>query len=407
MSEQFVLQFKSFDDVELYWCHTLDGEIQQSGVGDDENLRLMLSKYAAAEKVVLIPAQDCLVTQVVIPSNQRRQQLKAIPFMLEESLAEDIEQMHFALGKRDSNGSVPVCAIAKESLSKYQQRLESIGIQANMIVATSSLLECPEGAWSLFNAGDVYIVNQNGTCWSGTEQEVSVMLQLSVDALEQEQYPNLLYWAVDKSGQGDIPNWVTALGLDTSLQSIRDSQQALISRINDQRINLLQGEFEVQDDWYMGWKVWRRVAIIAGVAVILKVLLMAINIGLEKNEQQYLKAEIAKAYHEVAPGARIVDVKRQMMQLLSSAGAGGNSQSFLVLLNSVAEGIAKIPKIVPTNIIYDGRKSEIRLDLLVSKLPDLDRLKDFLSKQGLIIEVGGASAQGNQYSGRLIIRGSR
>ena len=94
-----------------------------------------------------------------------------------------------------------------------------------------------------------------------------------------------------------------------------------------------------------------------------------------------------------------------MMQLLKQKKGGQfQSNSFLVMLGQLGEGLAAIPDIRPTNLNYDSSRGEIRLDLLVSNLPLLDKLKDNLVNKGLSIEIGGASAQGSDYSGRLIIR---
>ena len=146
-------------------------------------------------------------------------------------------------------------------------------------------------------------------------------------------------------------------------------------------------------------------AALAIAVVLLKFAMLGFQYYQHSHENKYLKKEINDTYHQVAPGARIVAVKQQMQQLLTQKKAGQfQSSSFLLMLGQLGEGLAGIPDIRLTNLSYDSSRGEIRLDLLVSNLPVLDKLKDNLVSKGLAIEMGGASAQGDDYSGRLIIR---
>ncbi len=400
MSELLILQFQSTGDEFLQWFHTLDGKISQSGRHSIDDLADLKNQFPPISTVILLPASDCLVTSVTIPSTQRRQQLKAIPFALEEQLADDIESMHFAVGKRSENGELAVIAIAKSKMQHYLDILGEAKIIPTAILPISALLEAPLDAWSIFKLNEEFIVNQGGTCWSGSEDDVKLMLGLSIEKLEDGQLPGLLYW-----GANEQPDWLTELGFESSSQIVQDPHQSLLSRYSATQINLLQGEFEIQDDWSLGWNIWRRAAMFAAIAILIKIAIMATNIYTLNSEKETLKSEIANLYHQVAPGARIVDPRRQMQQLLSKGNAGGaSSQSFFIMVYLVAEGLARIPNVEPTNLSYDGRKGEIRLDIPVANLPELDQLKDYLTQKGLTIEVGGASAQGSRYSGRLMIR---
>jgi len=54
--------------------------------------------HARGRRVLLIiPNEDVVLTSVKIPSKNKKQLLQAIPFALEENLAEDIEDLHFSI----------------------------------------------------------------------------------------------------------------------------------------------------------------------------------------------------------------------------------------------------------------------------------------------------------------------
>jgi len=400
MSDRLFIQFQDATSETVSWYRIADEMIQQSGHLAADELAQLQQQFPTAQVIALVPSNDCLISQVALPTRQRRQQLKAIPFVLEEQIADDIDSMHFAIGKRTDHGQLPVIAVAKNKMQHWQQSLDDAGFSISAMLPLAALLDAPDDAWSIFQLDDEFLVNQNGNCWTGQADEVAMMLQLSIEKIAEDDLPGLLFW-----GEEDAPGWVSGLGLEYSNHPVQEPQQALLLRFDHQQINLLQGEFAIQDDWHAGWSIWGKVAVISCIVILLKFILMGFDLYRLSEQQQYLKTEIERTYHIAAPGARIVDPKRQMQQLLTQRQGGVNQgSSFLMMLGIVGEGLTKIPDIQPTNMSYDGNRGEIRIDLLVSNLPVLDRLKDYLVNKGLSIEVGGASAQGSSYSGRLIIR---
>ncbi len=406
MNEKLFLQFPEYqtideDPMEISWFYVADEQILQSGNLSIDNLSDLKNEYPRKSVIVLVPSSDCLVTRVAIPTNQRRQQLKAIPFAVEEQLAEDIDAVHFAIGKRDSEQNLHVIAVSKSKMEHWLTLLNNAGISATTMLPIAALLETPEDAWSIFHIDDLFIVNQKDSCWSGDADEATIMLQLSIDKLDEEQQPAILFWGADAA-----PGWITGLGLELSEQPVQNAWQALLARFDQNCINLLQNEYEIQDDWKAAWSVWCRAAVFVIIAILLKFSIMGLELYNLSSEKQYLKQEITRIYQEVAPGARITAFpERQMRQLLARHQGGGNtSGSFLIMLNHVGESLANTPGSKPTNIHFDKSRSEIRIDLLVSNLPLLDQLKDKLVARGLSVEVGGATAQGDDYTGRLVVR---
>ena len=406
MNENLFIQLPDSQDIksdtdEILWFYLVDNQIQQSGKQLLSQLMELKEKFPTISPIVLVPPSDCLVTQVAIPSKQRRQQLKAIPFAVEEQLADDIDDIHFAIGKRHDDGYLPVIAVANEKMENWLQILTDAGISAKAILPLSSLLEAPKDAWSIYQIADLFIINQNGNCWCAKADEAATLLQLSVQQLDADDLPDVLFWSTEAA-----PGWIAGLGLQISEQSVQDSWQALLARFNPQSLNMMQGNFEVQDDWREGWSVWRKVAMFALVALLLKFSMMGFDLYRLNAEKAFLKDEISRIYHQVAPGARITAYpERQMRQLLKQRQGGGNqSSSFLRMVSQVAEELSTVPSARPTNLNYDSNRGEIRLDLLVANLPELDQLKENLVAKGLSVEIGGANAQGNEYTGRLIIR---
>ena len=58
--------------------------------------------------VVLIDSSNVHLNHVQLPTTNRQKMLRAIPYALEEQLAEDIEDFHFVIGKADPSYGTPV-----------------------------------------------------------------------------------------------------------------------------------------------------------------------------------------------------------------------------------------------------------------------------------------------------------
>ena len=64
-------------------------------------LNLAAAPRAAGRRVcVLVPGADVLLAEPEVPPQGRRQAAQLVPYALEEHLADDIDELHFAIGKR-------------------------------------------------------------------------------------------------------------------------------------------------------------------------------------------------------------------------------------------------------------------------------------------------------------------
>ena len=104
----------------------------------------------------------------------------------------------------------------------------------------------------------------------------------------------------------------------------------------------------------------------------------------------------------------MVDARRQMQQLVSQRQGGSLSDSsFPLMVQSLSEALRSYSGIQPTNLNYSAQNAELRVDLLAGNLSDFDSLKQRLEQTGYQVAMGGASAQGQQYSGRMVMRGGQ
>ena len=72
----------------------------------------------ARRVVVLVPGIDVLFAQPELPVRGGARLMQVVPFALEEHIADDIEGMHFAVGKPDASGAGTLVASVRRQRSR-------------------------------------------------------------------------------------------------------------------------------------------------------------------------------------------------------------------------------------------------------------------------------------------------
>ena len=111
------------------------------------------AKAAERRRVVMVVAgTELLMEEVQIPSTNLSKALKAVPYMLEEQLAQDVESSHFAFGSKLDSGKIPVIVIAKRSLVWIQEMAASVNMNLQEIVPEVMALPFSEDNWTLMTS---------------------------------------------------------------------------------------------------------------------------------------------------------------------------------------------------------------------------------------------------------------
>ena len=114
MAEQIIARFLSHKDMLLQWLvldHSNTGEIQQGTLQD-------LAQTAGENLVTLLyPAAEVLLLDIDLPVKSNKQIKKALPFALEELLADEMETYHL-VWHRQVKGKVYVAAVNQEKFKR-------------------------------------------------------------------------------------------------------------------------------------------------------------------------------------------------------------------------------------------------------------------------------------------------
>jgi len=112
-----------------------------AGLAQAGPLTLAAARAAGRRVCVLVPGTDVLLAEPDVPVRAGAKLQQLVPYALEEHLADDIDDLHFALGKRAGETSrAPVAVVARALLDEWLAMLRASGIEPEAIYADSDLL---------------------------------------------------------------------------------------------------------------------------------------------------------------------------------------------------------------------------------------------------------------------------
>lgn len=396
-----------------------DGE--QPGAGEGP-LELAAAACAGRRTIVLAPGEDLLLTTVTIPARNRQRLLQALPYALEDRLAQDVEQMHFAPGFRRADGSVPVAVLERESLGRWLGELREAGIEPVRMIPDILALPYQPGDWTLLVDGTMALVRT--AVQGGLAIETESLAPLLAAALEElgEQRPERLHVYAPQTRVAEFEALAT-LGLeiiahpgpdsgagaetDSGMDSATASPLTVMApqAATTEAIELLQGDYARRERLGGDWRRWRSVAILFA-------LLITVNIGVLVYEQirlgresAQLQADIEAIYRQAFPETqRVVDARIQMERGLAALRqGGGESGGFLDLMRDVSATLGGASGVAIQRIAYQERRLD--LSLHVPDLQQLDALVRQLGEQGTVsAEIQSANAAGGRVEARLQVR---
>ena len=358
------------------------------------------------EKVtVLLPALPLLPLSVTLPPLQGQKLRRAVPYALEEQLAEDVEGYHFALGKRQGDGSLPLLAVSLEQMVQWQELLAEAELKPHACYNEAQLLPWQAGEMTLLLEPDGALLRLSRfEGYSLALEGMETLLELARQRAPEELTSLRVFDA-----RGDAaaePRWQGALAeLEQHYELISEPLVLFSATQSGQAINLLQGEFSRKEQLGRLWRPWRASAALLAAWLLLQGGGAIVNYQTLAAEEERLFAAVEQVYRDTFPEAKnVVNPKVQMERKLAELQGGGGGGAFVTLLAASGPVLNSAKGAELQNLRY--RQGELELELKLADLPALDALKESLQQQGLEVEIRNASSRDDKVEGRVAIRGT-
>ncbi|MDH5425763.1 MAG: type II secretion system protein GspL [Gammaproteobacteria bacterium] len=410
MADHLVIYLKDLHALSCDWTFSSDsGEPSTplcsgtvSELADKNKNRLLTLKNISC----IIPSELVHLSYQNIPAKNKQRALQALPFVLEDQLAEDIEQLHFAISNA-TNNVYPVAAIRHATMISLLSRLDEFHIYPSAVYADISCLPHTTACWNI-------LCNENGICIdqhtdSVIHTDAEFFPQIIANLLSPENNPSQPD-CISVYSASDATDVVLADSINKDINVIQYKYETspvihFLKLNNRQLINLRQGTYKVVNQSNQWWQVWRAAAFIAIAAIALELSFGIIQLNRLSTHNELLESEIINIYKSSFPlSKRIVNARVQMESKLKQLRKGGSKSAsgFTDILLETAPVLNATNGMTISAISYNNDK--LQLSFTIDKLSSVESLKQRLNQSGHIkAELISSSSEARQVNAQISI----
>jgi general secretion pathway protein L len=411
MAETLVLRLEPADTGAGTWIVT-DEQGRRVGVPGAGPIAMAAPAAAGRRVIVLAPAVDVLLTSVALPVRGAAKILRALPFALEEQIAEDIEALHFAAGRQQADGEITAAAVDREQLEGWLALLGEAGLDAQIICSEA------EGAPAAPNHLNWLLDTERCIARSGDGLPVVLEISSVEEALRygpefpgEADAPKHLSVYLTEQAQAKYGEQLEALRTDIASVEIRRLPGGLLPHLAEgvvtrEPINLLQGQFAPRTQLDRLWKPWRTAAALLAVLAVVMVGQEALRLMQLKQQEARLDAAIAETFQQALPGARMEDPRFQVERRLATLRGTGSAanESFLIALDTLGSALGEAPGIRLEAVSY--RTGVLDLRLQAPSVDSLEQIRQAVAKDGrFTATIQQANQRADGVEGRIQLTG--
>lgn len=421
MAEILYIRLGSQVEDEISWLifNSVEQEIIASGeLENAEQLADLTEKASQRVVKVFVPGCDVLLKRLVVPTKSQRAMRSAVPYMLEDELAQDVDQLFFAYANIANDNSEYNCFVAitqREQMQLWQSWLAQANIQTKSMQPDVLAMPYTEGQWSAISlqpnsiaSNQTQVVVRQGE-WQGFTID-SQAWQFSVQQIfaskqtDEQEVNNITI-----NAYSDLPCFNESSNPDGFVLQKAEEELPLAlfaQHCQHSKFNLLQGKFKVKEQRSINATNWLWAAGFAACALLLNVGYKSTQLWQLSAQKEHVEAQIITQYKKAFPEAkrvRIGTIKSQLNSKISQLGGVSEQAGFLAMLSHVQPAFAKVPELKPESLKFDGKRQELRLQALANDYQHFERFKAALDSNKLTVKQGAQSNQGEQVKGSFSI----
>ena len=370
--------------------------------------------------IVLVPATTVLTTTVHIPARSSSRILAALPFALEENLADDVENLHFAAGTRRENGRMPVAVVAHQQLQDWLARLHNAEISPSRVVPEIFGLARIPGTLSMLVAEDQVMFN-DGEDDEFVMQGVKPSDALAVadvldDSSDEDPEGNgspahLLVYCEPADEERFQHDWMALrhelASVDINLLPDGVLPRLAITVASGRGINLLQGRYGAKAELGAVFRPWRYAAMLLLALGVVGVGGKAVDYYRLSQEESTLKNQFTTEYRQLRPqdDREVMDPVATVNSIRRSIGGPAAAQVFLPSIQQLGLAMQQNESADIEAITYRAGVIDVRLT--APDVATLDNIQKIVSSSGRFsASIQSTDQVGDKVSSRIQIRES-
>ncbi|WP_413400899.1 type II secretion system protein GspL [Pseudoalteromonas sp. KJ71-7] len=375
-------------------------EIIASGELQNANqLSELTEKALTRELVVLLPCDQVQLKTVTLPTKWNRKLEQALPYMLEEDLACDIDDIYIALGEPtmvDEQHAIKIALTNRDWFEHWLEVFEQHQLTPYQIVPDALLLpSAEESCVTAIELNKQWLFKQGD--WHISAVESSWLKEYLV-ALGN---PDIKHY----SPADQFPE---ALNLYPQTSDYELPLALFAKQLDKLKFNLRQGPYTLKKKTALWWGYWKSAAIISVVALVSSVTIKAVELHQLNSQLEVAKSQVVARYQKAFPGTRVRPhlIKNQIQGALNKV-QGVSDAGFLDLTSKLVSVFSQVNEFTPQTLRFDKRRNELRIRARGKDFQTFGKVKAILEQQGVTVEQGSLNNDGDFIVGEIRLRGAQ
>ena len=390
MSEYVVIRLAA-EHQAVEWVLVDSNGTRRSGVssGNLEQAAIEVGDHAV---IALVPAEDVLLTTVHIPARSSAKIRTALPFALEENLADDVEDLHFAMGDKQENNRLPVAVVAREKMSRWLERLNEVGIVPVILAAENHGLAKIPGTLSVLVDDKTTMFNDGADAeFSMQDVKPSEVLVIAGQLGETQQEDgedsgHLVVFCTSEQDENLSHDWIALRhelhSVDVNVLPDGVLPKLAVTVAAGHGINLLQGLYGKKTEYGTLLRPWKIAALLLLGLTVVGMAMKGVGYYQLLQDEATLRAQFNAEYRLLRPGdtREIIDPVATVESLRRGAGTSSAPQVFLPSLRELGAALDANSGAAIEAISY--RAGVVDLQLTAPDVATLDKIQKAVSASG-------------------------
>lgn len=298
---------------------------------------------------ILVPSESVSLLRVALPLASRAKRIEALPFAIEDRIADPIESVHIALGAEIAPQTYLVAVVRHTQMAAWVEAAELGGLGHAAMVPDALALPAPEaGEWvAETRDGRVLVRSGDGTGFALPHALIG-------PAWERAGRPRI--WTIGQTAIGALP------------QTAWTGGEALVERLAKPAIDLRQGAYARRAGGGAGWK--KRLAWIAAAGIAAHVVIAAADVVMLRVIAERRAEDVRSAVAQAAPGANLSgDLEASVVGMLPVAGPPPGK--FVPAVTAASRALAPLSSLVTARAMrFEGNALVLEMEPGPPDLPE-------------------------------------
>ncbi len=384
MRERLVIRLQKGHSRNVSWV-PLDENGKATATEEFGSLSEVTAISAGRHITLLAPGSVASLTKAKVPAVKKNRMAQMIPFTVEDSVADDIDDLHYGVGDRDSNGEVPVAVVCRDMMDFWHDMILDSGIRPHEIFPEQLCLPLKEAEWSiLIDADDVLVRTSVDYGFAIDRQNFVELLSHAINTAG-EKAPQMLRVYDFSGGSLSLEEMELLPDIEVELVEIDEDDTPLSVMAeeshNTPAISVLTGQYSLQQELSKVWAPWKPTAILFSLLLVAITITSYLNLQSLEQQSLAIKSNIQKVYKEIAgPSKRKIKpglIKKKLKDKLKAleSGAGGN-KDFIDVLAAVSPALKRQRAGIES---LNYRKGTLNITATVANTSKSDALENALS----------------------------